>query len=101
MIIVTVKVTDGIVLAADSASTIGKPNVAAEDYSSNFYSPTAEAGNYNAQRQLGYRLADDGRWRITSPIDRDSEERDFQIAMNRRREPEGASLAEMGAKFGL
>jgi hypothetical protein len=85
--------------------------MAAESYANNLYSPTAEAGNYNAQRQLDYRLAGGGSWRITSPMDRGTssflqsrrshEESDFKIAMSRRNEPEGASLTEMGKKYGL
>jgi hypothetical protein len=60
------------------------------------------SGNYNAQRQLDFRLASGGTLRIISPLEELSDdERDFQIAMKRRKEPKGASLEQMGKKYGL
>jgi hypothetical protein len=65
-------------------------------------SEMARSGNYAAQRQLDYRLTDENTLSIISPSSTSAdEERDFQIAMKRRQEPAGASLAEIGKKFGL
>ena len=65
-------------------------------------------GNYQAQRQLDFRLETSGTLRIVSPLSevvfhslQSNEERDFQIAMRRRGEPEGLSLAQIGEKYGL
>jgi hypothetical protein len=57
-----------------------------------------------SQRQLDFRLEKGNALRIVSLWDfraAPEEERDFQVAMKRRREPAGASLSEMGKKHGL
>ena len=63
------------------------------------------AGDYAAQGKLDFRLARGESLRVVSSLNRQAvltdEERDFRIAMNRRDEPEGASLAEIGKKYGL
>jgi hypothetical protein len=61
-----------------------------------------ERGDYEAQRQLDFRLVHGETLRIVSALDLSSgEERDFQIAMKRRKEPAGASLTELGKKYRL
>jgi hypothetical protein len=61
-----------------------------------------KSGDYEAQRQLDFRLVRGETLRIVSALDLSSgEERDFQIAMKRRKEPAGASLTELGKKYGL
>lgn len=75
-----------------------------------FEPQTIQRGNYDAQRLLDFRLVRGQGLRIMSPaeqavfrevLEEHGEERDFQIAMKRRKEPAGATLTEMGKKHGL
>jgi len=66
----------------------------------------ATRGNYDAQRQLDFRLEPAQTLRIVSyliqgGVLQSNEALDFQIAMGRRDEPEGSSLKQVGAKYGL
>lgn len=72
-----------------------------------FEPQTIRCGNYEAQRQLDHRVLRGQTLRILSPSEqailreREKDEHDFRIAMQRRNEPAGASLAEMAKKYGL
>jgi hypothetical protein len=61
------------------------------------------ASDYVVQGKLDFRLARGETLRIISPFNQSlrQEESDFEIAMKRRAEPEGMSLAEIGKKYGL
>jgi hypothetical protein len=74
------------------------------------YEPqTIRSGNYEAQRQLDFRVVRGQALRIILPVQQAAlreaeqrrEKRDFQIAMRRRKEPAGATLNEMAKKHGL
>ncbi len=70
-----------------------------------FESPILKVGNYEAQRQLDYRLTSGSSLRIIAPPIRcmaaTGEDLDFKLAMARRNEPAGATLDEIGKKYGL
>ncbi len=73
-----------------------------------FEPQTIQRGNYEAQSILDFRLVHGQGLRIMSPVElaairalEQGEERDFQIAMRRRKEPAGATLTEVGKKHGL
>lgn len=80
-----------------------------EALTAQFEPQTIKSGNYEAQRQLDFRLVHGHGLRIMSPLEQaealreleHSEERDFQIAMSRRNEPAGKTLTEIGKKHGL
>ncbi len=60
--------------------------------------------SYASQRQLDFRLERVGTLRVVSLWDERAspdDERDFRIAINRRNEPEGASLDQIGKKYRL
>jgi hypothetical protein len=65
---------------------------------------TVRSGDYAAQRLLDFRLVSGERLEIISALEGTSPseiEQDFRIAVNRRDEPEGATLTEMSEKYGL
>jgi hypothetical protein len=78
-----------------------------ENLTAQYELPRIRSGNYEAQRQLDFRLVHGHALRIVSPLEQAAhrlkygEERDFQIAMQRRKEPVGLTLKEMGKKYGL
>ncbi len=82
---------------------------ASEKLIAQFEPQTVRSGNYEAQRQLDFRVVHGQALRIISPfeqaalrvLEREKEEQDFQIAMRRRKEPAGATLNEMAKKHGL
>ncbi len=81
---------------------------ASEKLIAQFEPLTIKSGNYEAQRQLDFRLVHGQGLRIMSPLEQAAfrvsergEERDFQIAMRRRKEPAGATLTELAKKHGL
>jgi len=70
-----------------------------------WYEPRVSAGDYAAQAKLDFRLARGETLKMISPLSRRSlqsvEEHESRLAMNRRHEAEGASLIELGKKYGL
>jgi hypothetical protein len=74
------------------------------------YEPqTIRMGNYQAQGQLDYRVLHGQTLKLISPmelavireLERKKEEREFQVAMGRRKEEAGASLRDVAKKYGL